>query len=43
MYVIQEAWEFTVDDYRQLFTNEKRLSPAHMRKGRCLVNEAGRE
>lgn len=37
LYVMQEAWEFTVEEYRHLFENEKRLSPEHMRKGRCLV------
>lgn len=37
LYVIQEAWEFTADEYRAQFENEKRLSPEHMRKGRCLV------
>jgi len=36
-YVIQEAWEFEVNDYRELFTNLKRLSPNSMRRGRCLV------
>jgi hypothetical protein len=37
LYVVQEAWEFTVEEYRHLFEKEKRLSPEHMRKGRCLV------
>jgi hypothetical protein len=36
-YVIQEAWEFEVNDYRDLFTKFKRLSPNNMRSGRCLV------
>ncbi len=36
LYVLQEAWEFTAEEYRDLFEKEKRLSPAHMRQGRCL-------
>lgn len=35
-YVLQEAWEFTVDEYRTLFKCRTRLSPDDMRKGRCL-------
>ncbi len=35
-YVLQEAWEFTAEDYRARFGNLKRLSPAHMRQGRRL-------
>jgi hypothetical protein len=33
-YQMQEAWEWTVDDYRLAFHEQKRLSPAHMRLGR---------
>jgi hypothetical protein len=36
LYVIQEAWEFTADDYRKSFNNLTRLSPKHMRQGRCI-------
>ena len=35
-YRLLEAWEWTVDAYRQAFEGVKRLSPAHMRKGRAL-------
>ena len=35
-YVLQEAWEFTVDEYKSHFTQSTRLSPDHMRLGRCL-------
>lgn len=31
-----EAWEWNVDDYRSTFDLTGRLSPSHMRKGRCL-------
>jgi len=30
---IQEAWQFRVKKYKELFENKKRLSPADMRKG----------
>lgn len=33
---IQEAWEWTVDDYRAAFDTVRRLSPADMRRGRDL-------
>jgi hypothetical protein len=35
-YNMQEAWQFEADDYRSKFSHLTRLSPAHMRKGRCL-------
>jgi hypothetical protein len=37
LYVIQEVWEFTAEEYRSQFGQERRLSPRHMRQGRCLV------
>ena len=36
-YVIQEAWEWKVEDYKSAFHNIKRLSPNHYRKGKCLI------
>lgn len=36
LYVLQEAWEFTAEEYRLRFERETRLSPKHMRMGRCL-------
>lgn len=35
-YVMQEAWEWHVEDYRLAFENKKRLSPKDYRKGHCL-------
>lgn len=35
-YVIQEAWEWKVEDYKHAFDNIKRLSPNHYRQGKCL-------
>jgi len=35
-YVIQEAWEWDVEEYKEAFDAIKRLSPDHYRKGRCL-------
>jgi hypothetical protein len=35
-YVIQEAWLWDVDAYRESFHEVKRLSPAHHRHGRAL-------
>ena len=35
-YVMQEAWEWQVNDYILAFNSIKRLSPYHYRKGRCL-------
>jgi len=37
-YVIQEAWEFSVEEYRSKFKQLKRLSPDHMRLGHCLLS-----
>ena len=41
-YVIQEAWAWSVSDYRAAFEHVARLSPEHMRRGRSLLhrNEA---
>ena len=35
-FVMQEAWEWEVKDYKLAFDNIKRLSPDHYRKGQCL-------
>ncbi|WP_250655474.1 hypothetical protein [Alkalimarinus coralli] len=35
-YVIQEAWQWGVNDYKQAFHHIKRLSPNHYRQGHCL-------
>ena len=35
-YVIQEAWEWSVQDYKYAFDTKKRLSPNDYRKGKCL-------
>lgn len=35
-YVMQEAWEWDVEDYISSFDNKKRLSPDDYRKGRRL-------
>ena len=35
-YVLQEAWEWTVEEYRAAFHEKPRLAPADMRGGRCL-------
>ena len=35
-YVMQEAWEWQVNDYILAFNSIKRLSPNHYRKGKCL-------
>lgn len=35
-YVMQEAWEWNVEDYKAAFENKKRLSPKDYRKGACL-------
>jgi hypothetical protein len=39
-YTMQEAWEFTADEYRRKFCGATRLSPVDMRRGRpiFLVN-----
>lgn len=36
LYVMQEAWGFTTDQYRQAFSGVTRLSPHQMRQGRSL-------
>ena len=38
-YVMQEAWEWCVKDYRLAFESIKRLSPNHYRKGKCLYQK----
>ncbi len=38
-FVMQEAWEWEVKDYKLAFDNIKRLSPDHYRKGRCLYKK----
>ena len=38
-YVIQEAWEWKVDDYKLAFDSLKRLSPSHYRNGKCLYKK----
>lgn len=35
-YEIQEAWEWSVQDYKLAFDSKKRLSPDDYRKGKCL-------
>lgn len=35
-YIMQEAWEWNVQDYILSFDSIKRLSPDHYRKGKCL-------
>ena len=35
-YVMQEAWEWDVEDYKSKFDKIKRLSPLDYRKGKCL-------
>lgn len=35
-YTMQEAWEFTADEYRKNFSHHTRISPDHMRRGRRL-------
>jgi len=36
LFAIQEAWEFTAEEYRKSFAHLNRLGPAHMRQGRRL-------
>ena len=38
-YVMQEAWEWCVKDYKLAFESIKRLSPKHYRKGKCLYQK----
>jgi hypothetical protein len=35
-YVVQEAWLWAVEAYREAFHEAKRLSPAHYRNGKAL-------
>lgn len=35
-YIMQEAWEWDVVDYKNAFDCKKRLSPKDYRKGKCL-------
>ena len=37
-YVMQEAWEWHVSDYKMAFENKKRLSPSDYRMGLCLYH-----
>ena len=34
---VQEAWLWDVESYRTAFQEVSRLSPSHLRKGKCLV------
>ena len=36
---IQEAWQWDVEAYRKEFSEIKRISPIHMRKGKCLAGK----
>jgi hypothetical protein len=36
-YEIYEAWLWEVESYKANFSEVKRLSPTHMRQGKCLV------
>jgi hypothetical protein len=40
-YCIQEAWEWTVEEYRTQFEFAKRLAPTDMRKGRRIYPAPG--
>ncbi|MBQ3875030.1 MAG: hypothetical protein K5757_06245 [Bacteroidaceae bacterium] len=42
-YVIQEAWEWNVEDYKLAFDDIKRLSPQHYRQGNCLYLKKSNE
>lgn len=35
-FVMQEAWLWKVNEFRRQFQPKQRLSPAHMRQGKCL-------
>lgn len=37
-YIMQEAWEWYMKDYKMAFENKKRLSPEDYRKGHCLYH-----
>lgn len=41
-YVIQEAWLWEVDAYREAFHEVKRLSPSHYRRGKALRAQRAR-
>ena len=38
-YIMQEAWEWDVEDYKSTFNDKKRLSPDDYRKGKCLYKK----
>jgi hypothetical protein len=38
-YIMQEAWEWDVEDYKLAFDSIERLSPNHYRKGKCLFKK----
>ena len=38
-YIMQEAWEWEVEDYKLEFDSKNRLSPNDYRKGRCLYKK----
>ena len=38
-YVMQEAWEWNVEEYKSAFDRMKRLSPNDYRKGKCLYKK----
>lgn len=37
-YMMQEAWECNVEDYKMAFENKDRLSPEDYRQGHCLYH-----
>lgn len=37
-YMMQEAWEWNVEDYKMAFENKDRLSPEDYRQGLCLYH-----
>jgi hypothetical protein len=40
-YVLQEAWEWTAEEYQREFDAKRRLAPADMRRGRALFRISG--
>ena len=38
-YIMQEAWEWDVIDYKSAFDCKKRISPDDYRKGKCLYQK----
>lgn len=38
-YIMQEAWEWDVEDYKSTFNDKKRLSPDDYRNGKCLYKK----